>query len=396
MIEVTSIKVSVIIPVYNAEEFLRETLDTVVNQTLREIEIICVDDGSTDSSLDILNEYAVQYESITVLQQKNQFAGSARNYGLEKSIGKYIVFWDSDDLFALDALEVLYQQCEKDEADICICNAFKMNSDTKEIIVTDVYLMKDYLPDIIPFSKHDIPQYIFNFASNVPWNKMFRREFVEADGLRFDNLRQANDTYFILMSLFFAKRITYVDKELIWYRVDNDSSLTGKASDTIFCAYQSYLNVFEKLSSYDEFQGELKQGFVNRAIAGFIYSLISQQDFEAYQRLYKFLVNEGFQTFGIINYEEEYFFKGWHYTYLQNMLEMTPEQFLLWEVRKRKKDMAHRATRIQKLKEKIIQKNMVIQNQKNKLNCLPVRIALKILKIVTLNGRLGTKYRNIF
>ena len=93
------IKVSVIVPVYNAQQYLKDTLDTILGQSLKSIEIICVDDGSSDESLSILKDYQNKDSRLTVLTQQNQYAGVARNNGLNIARGKYVVFWDADDLF---------------------------------------------------------------------------------------------------------------------------------------------------------------------------------------------------------------------------------------------------------------------------------------------------------
>ena len=93
------IKVSVIMPVYNAAEYLSRTLDDVTNQTLRDIQIICVDDGSKDNSREIVKEYQKKDERIQLVEQENKNAGAARNHGMQYAKGKYVVFWDSDDLF---------------------------------------------------------------------------------------------------------------------------------------------------------------------------------------------------------------------------------------------------------------------------------------------------------
>ena len=99
------IKVSVIIPVYNVEQYLRPCLDSVLNQTLKNIEIICIDDGSTDDSLKILMEYAEKDNRITILKQKNKGAGVARNYGMSIATGEYFLFLDSDDFFSETLLQ---------------------------------------------------------------------------------------------------------------------------------------------------------------------------------------------------------------------------------------------------------------------------------------------------
>ena len=125
-------KVSVIIPVYNAEKYLRECLDSVVNQTLREIEIICVDDGSTDASLEILEEYAAKDNRVKVLRQQNQYAGVARNNGMAAASGEYYMFLDADDFFEPELLEELYTKAAELRADVCLCGADKFDVRTGE------------------------------------------------------------------------------------------------------------------------------------------------------------------------------------------------------------------------------------------------------------------------
>ena len=113
-------KVSVIIPVYNTEPYLRECLDSVINQTLRDIEIICVDDGSTDGSLAILREYQEKDSRVSVYMQPNLNAGAARNHGLRYAKGEYLSFLDSDDFFERNMLETAYEYAKRQNAEICI------------------------------------------------------------------------------------------------------------------------------------------------------------------------------------------------------------------------------------------------------------------------------------
>ena len=123
-------KVSVIIPVYNAEKYLRECLDSVVHQTLRDIEIICVDDGSTDNSPAILQEYAHQDKRFVILTQSHSGAGAARNWGLHWARGKYLSIIDADDMFKPEFLQRLYQRAEETNADITFCNHCSLNMNT--------------------------------------------------------------------------------------------------------------------------------------------------------------------------------------------------------------------------------------------------------------------------
>ena len=106
----SEIKVSVIMPVYNAETYLEEAIECLICQTLKEIEIICVDDGSTDRSLEILEEYSKRDDRIKILHQRNLYAGVARNNGLKQANGEFVIFLDSDDLFERGLLEKTYKQ----------------------------------------------------------------------------------------------------------------------------------------------------------------------------------------------------------------------------------------------------------------------------------------------
>ena len=129
-------KVSVIIPVYNVEKYLRECLDSLVNQTLKEIEIICVDDGSTDSSLDILKEYASKDNRITVIKQQNLHAGVARNAGLSVARGEYVHFLDSDDWVSVDNYSKLYDITLAHKANVIKFCSYSFDDKTKQVVDT--------------------------------------------------------------------------------------------------------------------------------------------------------------------------------------------------------------------------------------------------------------------
>ena len=126
--------VSVIIPVYNAEAYLEECLDSVVNQTLKNIEIICVNDGSTDNSLDILKEYQEKDDRVIIINQENQGAGVARNQGIKVAKGNYLSILDADDFFELNMLELMCMNALKFDADVTICRADGYDQDRKSVV----------------------------------------------------------------------------------------------------------------------------------------------------------------------------------------------------------------------------------------------------------------------
>lgn len=401
----SEVKVSVIMPVYNVEKYLRQSLDSVLAQTLSEIEIICVDDGSTDGSYDILEEYAAKDQRIIVLKQQNQYAGVARNHGLEKAGGKYVVFWDSDDFFEENALQLLYEQAEKDQAEITVCGANRYDDQLGEVILTNVYLMQEWLPEKIPFSRQEIGSYLFNFAANVPWNKMYLSAFLKQHTLQFESRRQANDIYFVLMAFYYAERITVVRENLINYRINTQESITDQVSQTPFCAYEAYLEVLHMIEKQPDYQGALKQSFLNRVMSGFRVMLGTQTSFVSYQMIYDKLVSEGFKVFEIDQQDENCFYSEWMYADYTRMMEMTAEDYLLYKFKSASEELKVKNSRIRKLKEQreklkarreelkaeLRQVKKVSNKQRGLLNTKTVRFALWVRKILTLNHKIRFK-----
>lgn len=216
-------KVSVIIPVYNVEKYLRQCLDSVIGQTLKEIEIICVDDGSTDNSLEILKEYAARDNRITVLSQQNLHAGVARNAGLAVARGEYLHFLDSDDWVEEDIYANVMSDISKNDIDVYLLNFNDYDNVTHEINLRT------------PYTEY---KKLFRFEEDasvlkrpvVPWNKIYKRSFVEDNKLKFDATLVANDRTFYFKVMFANPLIqkTSFDKAFINYRINNVNSLVGE------------------------------------------------------------------------------------------------------------------------------------------------------------------------
>ncbi len=329
-------KVSVIVPVYNAGEYIGQMLESVLGQSMQEIEIICVNDGSTDNSGEIIRSFMDRDSRIMLLEQPNINAGAARNQGLLHARGKYVVFWDADDQFHRRALELMCRKMQKTQADICVCGVCEFVQGGK-MYETDGYLKTDLIPDKDPFNKFDLRDTIFNFGSNMVWNKMFRRKFLVSHQLRFQEIRQANDTAFVMKAMFAADRITYVDRYLAFYRVDNADSLTMKSSETVFCPYESYLYTLQELEKEPEFV-LVKKGFRNKAAMGMFRALNIQSSFNSYEVLYDFLQREGFERLGLTECRKEDMEEEWVCTDLERIRMMSAEEFLLCKANERRMD----------------------------------------------------------
>ena len=230
--------VSVIIPVYNTEKYLRACLDSVVNQTVKDIEIICVDDGSTDSSLAILQEYESKDSRVKVYAQEKSNAGAARNVGLSKATGEYLAFLDSDDYYELFMLEHMLTCAHKRAADIVVCRFHTYNERTGKTSNSCWGVKMDRLPSKKVFSYYEIDQECFSSIMGCPWNKLFKRKLVTENKLRFQEQPVFNDAFFSYSAMISTNALTVLDESLICYRLRALSdSITDRRSEYMDCSY---------------------------------------------------------------------------------------------------------------------------------------------------------------
>ena len=230
------VAISIVIPVYNIEKYLEECLDSLINQTFNDYEVICVNDGSKDNSLNILNEYAKKDSRFKVITQENGGSGSARNNGLSKAQGKYVQFLDGDDYFESEMLEKLYNLAEKHQADVAVCSSRKVDDEGNitETRNPNSPLNLNLTPFNKPFNYTDFPNDIFNLTGTVPWNKLYLREMLTKNNLCFPKLTGPDDACFAHMAIVCAKRIVAIDDELINYRYNRPGSVqTYRANHTI-------------------------------------------------------------------------------------------------------------------------------------------------------------------
>ncbi|MCQ2097233.1 MAG: glycosyltransferase [Fibrobacter sp.] len=236
--------VSVVIPVHNGEKYLRECLDTVVGQTLKELEIICVNDGSTDGSLAILEEYAARDARVKIVSQEASNAGHARNTGLAETTGKYLSFLDADDWFELDMLQSMVSLAKETDADVVFCKAATFNQKTGVQSTKSFSLKERLVPKGKVFSFADIREDAFQFCRTAAWDKLYKASFVKAEGLQFQEQPRMNDCFFSTMANVRARKMAVCNKTFIHYRINTGTSITSISPDI---AYPCTLNTFGKL-----------------------------------------------------------------------------------------------------------------------------------------------------
>ena len=255
-------KVSVILPVYNVENFLEKCLDSLVNQTLEDIEIICVNDGSSDASLEILKSYQAKDSRIIIIDVKeNHNTGYARNQGLKIARGEYLAFLDSDDFYDVKMLELAYNRSKELDADVCIYKSFLYDDITGEIRPNTWSVKQDLLPQSSVFCYSDVRTNIFKDIMCWPWDKLFKRSFIIQNNIYFQEQRTTNDMYFVYSALLKAEKITVLDNYLYYQRRNVKTSLSNSRELSWDCFYYALKKLYDELISmgiYDELENEFK------------------------------------------------------------------------------------------------------------------------------------------
>ena len=251
-------KVSIIIPVYNVEKYLKQCLDSVVNQTMQDIEIICVNDCSTDNSLCILKEYAKKDSRIVIIDKDiNEGLGCTRNVGQKHATGKYIMFLDSDDYIALDACEKLYNKIETDNVDVVFFNADRFYDGKNKFspkINMELTLKDAYTSET--FYAKDKYQYLLNQSREV-WFKIYNKKFLDDNHITSSEHRLCEDTLFRLDLLLANPKCSILNDTLLYYRLRKGSLARSNhdksKSDIIFDINKKCIDKILKFSfSEDE------------------------------------------------------------------------------------------------------------------------------------------------
>lgn len=297
--------VSVIIPIYNAESYLRQSLDSIVNQTLKNIEIICVDDGSNDRSPEILKEYQDRDARIKVIRQENAGAGAARNRGLDESIGKYLSFLDADDFFEPNMLEEAVKCAETDNADYVVFKSGQYNTETDEYNYPKWVFQEVHLPPYTPFTYRQLTRNVFRVFVGWAWDKLYNREFVIKHNLRFQEQRTSNDLLFVFSALVVAKRISVCRQVLVHQRRDANDSLSKTREKSWQCFYDALTALRQRIRDEGKYE-ELEKDFINYALHFTLWNYTSLAE-PTKSMLRDKLISEWLADLGISDKPEEYF-----------------------------------------------------------------------------------------
>lgn len=293
-------------PVYNSGDYLNQTLSSLTEQTLENIEIICINDGSTDSSAEILDRFAKKDNRIKVLDQSHAGAGGARNTGLSAASGEYVLFLDSDDFFDRTLLEKIVVKGRKVQADALLFGAKRYDDRTGETKNAPRYLWRRLIPEQEVFSRRDMDGRLFGLTTPPPWTKAFRRAFILEQNILFQELPNSNDVRFVLTALAAAERIAVIREDLVYYRVYREGSIQNKKDEAPLCFLEAYRAAYDELNRRGLY-AEVEKGFCDMVLSGCVYNLNTVYSEKARWSIMRALCGGKFTDMGILSHPVEYY-----------------------------------------------------------------------------------------
>ncbi len=285
-------EISVIIPIYNVEKYLHECLDSIVNQSFRDIEIICVNDGSTDKSLDILEEYAKRDERIKIINQSNQGLGAARNKGLSVACGNYIYFIDSDDFIDLNTLEKLHDNIVSNRSDVVLFKFQQFDNNHNvhrrgiEFKIDDIFGDIDY--SNFTFIYLDAKKHVMNSAFSACL-KLYKKEFLNSfDDFYFPEGISFEDIFFHVKVMLRASKISFVPESLYYYRSNEESILNSSAN--VFDIFKS-IDMVDAFLKENDYYSTLENEFIFFKIAQILVYIISADSNDYFNKAKEEFIN---------------------------------------------------------------------------------------------------------
>lgn len=255
-------KVSIIVPVYNVEEYLAKCLDSLINQTLQDIEIIAVNDGSTDNSGELLKTYREKYSTkIKVLDKPNGGLSDARNYGIPHATGEYIAFLDSDDYVELNMYEKMYKKAIDEDSDMVECDFIWEYPNKKKIDVGARY--------------HNKKEMIIN-ARVVAWNKLIKRSILDVGKVDYPKGLRYEDVEFFYKMVPYYNKVSFVKEPLVHYiqRANSISNMQNERTQEIFSVLDNVIKYYKEKNLFDEYRMELEYTYTRLLLCSSLFRMV--------------------------------------------------------------------------------------------------------------------------
>ena len=293
--------VSVVIPCHNAEKHLVETLNSVIRQSFEQIEVLCVDNGSTDNTLNILNEYADKDSRFRVLIEASIGEGFARDRGRAEAHGEWLYFLDADDLMDKNLLKEAVNKGTASNSDIVVFKTRYLDDQSGEIRPCPECFDIDWIntwESPMVFSPYDNPSRLFNSFQNWVHNKLFKASFIKSKGLSFQHIHRMADIVFTCEALAFANKVALLNQELHTYRVNNPQSALCTGDSFPLDFYEAFLKLKEDLLKAGLFD-LYSTSFRNWAEEAVAMNLYRTRSFEGFRAIFEAMSSNGIETLEI-------------------------------------------------------------------------------------------------
>lgn len=278
-------RISVIVPFYNVEGYIEKCLETLVNQTFQDIEIILVNDGSKDRSEEIAKKFANRYENkIVYLEKENGGLSSARNFGLAHARGEYVAFVDSDDYIEKNMYEKMYNLIIKERSDMVECDFYWEYPNKKKIDTGKLYNNKNQMLENVRV---------------VAWNKLIKKEIIDKHGIEFPNGYQYEDVEFTYKLIPYIQKVSFLKEPMVHYiqRTKSISNSQNEKTMQIFDVLEHVINYYKENGLYKNYEKELEYIYVRYAFCSSLKRIMKIEDEELKDKLIKKtwdIVNEKF------------------------------------------------------------------------------------------------------
>ena len=259
-------KVSIIVPVYNVEKYIEKSLNSLINQTFDDFEIIIINDGSTDKSKDVIDTFIEKYpEKIKYFEKENGGAADARNYGINVATGEYIAFLDPDDYIEKEMLDEMYNKAKEENSDLVECDFYWEYPNKKKLDTGEVYSNKKEM-----LIKTRV----------MPWNKLIKRSLLEENNIRFPKGLRYEDIEFTYKMVPYCTKVSFVKKPFIHYVQREESasySYNEKVGD-IYKVLDNVINYYKEIKLYEEYKDELEYIYMRYLLCSSLGRIVKIKD----------------------------------------------------------------------------------------------------------------------
>lgn len=342
-----NIKVSVIIPVYNVEEYLDRCLDSLINQSFNSIEILTIDDNSSDNSLEILKSYENKDKRIKVFSNKESGVSQARNLGIRNALGKYIMFVDSDDWVDENMIEIMYNKAEEENSDMVMCTYIReFNNNSKEKIFNlphiTVYeneeVKSNLLRKLVGPVKEELANPEYLDALGTVWAKLYRSNVIKGKGIKFVDLREigsAEDTLFNIYTFINLNKVIFINKPMYHYWRDNPKSITTRYNPNLKEQRKVFFKYIRDFINKNKFEDIFHEALNNRICTSVLgLGLVECCKANKISNIEKIrnireILNEEYIKSAYKNLDLKYFSIHWRIFYLFNKRRMEISSYLM-------------------------------------------------------------------